>query len=264
MVWLMKKIRDVLRGAWPLPMPSHLLWKVFSEDNAVISFLVPSRTHGSPTVFGYTYSKGMLLYIKPIISHPTCQRQGGKKKKEQFVIPLSQPFSRQNKNPHHLTFPESFLFLLLCPNCLWYDIQIQTRCTRWDVSSSHTICLLTPPTQRFTFVQTAAYCWLTQIVAHQTACSPSHVLLSQQLLCTQYVRIWFLCVILPTCPRTIPSRWAQINSPSHQDHSFSDYVLQTHYSSFPAWCLLLMKSFPSSTPIMKTVNRNSPKEKIPL
>lgn len=128
MVWLMKKIRDVLRGAWPLPMPSHLLWKVFSEDNAVISFLVPSRTHGSPTVFGYTYSKGMLLYIKPIISHPTCQRQGGKKKKEQFVIPLSQPFSRQNKNPHHLTFPESFLFLLLCPNCLWYDIQIQTRC----------------------------------------------------------------------------------------------------------------------------------------
>lgn len=173
-------------------------------------------------------------------------------------------FPSVNYFPDKTKIPNSFLFLLLCPDGLWHDIQIRTGCTRWDVSSSHTICLLTPPTQRFIFVKTAAYYWLAQTVAHQNACSPSHVLLSQQLLCNQYVHIWFLCVILPTCPRTIPSHWAQINSPSHQDHSFSDYVLQTHYSFFPAWCLLHMKSFPSSTPIMKTVNRNSPKEKIPL
>lgn len=143
--------------------------------------LLQSLVTPTPRVCCYTLNQLFLI--------PPVRGKEERKKKEQFVIPLSQPFSRQNKNPHHLTFPESFLFLLLCPNCLWYDIQIQTRCTRWDVSSSHTICLLTPPTQRFTFVKTAAYCWLTQIVAHQTACSPSHVLLSQQLLCNQYVRI---------------------------------------------------------------------------
>lgn len=162
--------------------------------------------------------------------------------------------------------------LLLCPDCLWHDIQIWTHCARWDlrsagwsgISSSYTVCLLTPPTRRFTFLKTPTYYWLAQFVVHQNPSSFSSVLLSQHLLCNLILCIWFLCVILPTCLKIIPSHWVQIISPAHRDHSFSDYVLQIHYSSFPDWRLLHMKCFPSSTLIMKTVNRNSPKEKIPL
>lgn len=143
---------------------------------------------------------------------------------------------------------------MLWPDCLWNDIQIWTHCARWDLSSagwsgirsSHTACLLTPPTQRFTFFKTPTYYCLAQFVVHQKPSSCSSVLLSQHLLCNLLLCIRFLLVMLPTHLKIIPSYSVPIISPALRDYSFSDYVLQTHHSSSPALYLLHTKSFPFS------------------
>lgn len=150
---------------------------------------------------------------------PVGDKQESKKNSslciESFVIPLSYLLSRQNQTHLSCAFWNFSFFCCFAQIVSDMNIQIWPHCTRWDlsstgwsgISSSHTLCLLTPPTQRFTFLKTSTYYWLAQFAVSESPSSGSSVLLSQHLLCNLFLCIWFQCVILPAFLKKIPSHW---------------------------------------------------------